>query len=71
MKLHSARFSLETDVKVHFGCAKVGDLKSTQKSIRSTSEKITVEKNNQTAKKSANRVYRYVGLARQNVAKVR
>ena len=61
MKLNSERFSLETNVKVHYGCVKPGDLKSTPKQIRLTSEKLTVEKNQQISKKSENRMYRYVG----------
>ena len=59
MKLNSIEFSLETDVKVHFVCVKLGDLKSTRKEIKLTSEKITVDKNKQITKKIANRRYRY------------
>ena len=41
-KIEFGRFSLETDVKVHF--VKTSDLKSNRKEIRLSLEKLTVEK---------------------------
>ena len=49
MQLNSVQFSLETDVKVHFGCVNADDLKGMGKEIKLTSEKRTVEKSKQIA----------------------